>query len=117
MKKATLYLMFCSAVVIAYMMGYLNAQEEIGVNQPSAQEPQYKEFSLRVERYQPSCDQLKQLGRSPVVQHGNDTLFVSTTEVYFYVVGVNLSAKHAPFSYWWGGDRAAALSQCTERKK
>lgn len=75
-----------------------------------------KSFRYEFERYQPSCDQLKQLGRSPVVQHGNDMLFVYTTEVYFYMVGVNLSTKHVPFTHWWGGDRGTALSQCVDRQ-
>lgn len=115
MKKVIFYLIFCSAIVIAYMMGSLNAYEEVSVNRPVAPTAHQQEFSLRVEHYQPSCDQLKQLGRSPVVDHGDDTLFVYTTEDYFYVVGVNISPEHAPFTNWWGGDRATAISQCTER--
>ena len=115
MKKTVLYLLFCCAIVIAYMMGSLNAHEEIGVKQVVAQESQNKDFSLRVERYQPSCDQLKHLGHSPVVHQGDDLLVVYTTEDYFYVVGVRLSPEQEPFTFWWGGDRATALNQCVVR--
>lgn len=115
MRKTILYLLFCCAIVIAYMMGSLNAHEELGVKQVVEQVAANKEFSLRVERYQPSCDQLKQLGRSSVRHQGDDLFVVYTTQDYFYVVGVRLSPEQEPFTFWWGGDRATALSQCVDR--
>lgn len=109
MKKTLFYLIFSSAVVVAYMMGSLNASVEVSAPPLSHQQ---QEFSQQVERYQPSCEQLTQLGQSARLLNGDDTVVVYTTENNFYVFGVNFSPQNPPFSHWWGGDRQAALESC-----
>ncbi|MBW2186336.1 MAG: hypothetical protein JRG71_08020 [Deltaproteobacteria bacterium] len=114
MKKLSRYLLFCCTIIIAYLMGSMNAQwQETSISQPV--QSQNKVFEQRVEHYQPSCQQLSHLGRSPLVQQGNDLFFVYTTKDYFYVVGMNLSPQNDPLTHWWGGERSNAISRhCQE---
>lgn len=113
MKKVLFYVIFCTAVVIAYMMGSLNASVEVAAPLLT---PQQQAFEQRVEHYQPSCQQLTSLGRSVAQISVNDTLTVYTTVDRFYVFGVNLSEQHPPTSHWWAGDRQAALAECLSRQ-
>lgn len=111
MKKILFYLIFCSSVVIAYMMGSLTASVEVSAPQLSQQQ---QAFAQRVEHYQPSYKQLTQLGMSEQLITGDETLVVYNTADRFYVFGINFSAQHPPLSHWWGGDRQTALQACRD---
>lgn len=110
-KKFLLYLIFCSAVVIAYIAGSFNA---IGENITPQPPEQPNELVYRVESYQPSCEQLKQDGRSPWQTVGDDNVVVYTSAKEVYVFGVRFSSQQPPVSYWWRSDRQTALESCRD---
>lgn len=111
-KKIIFYFIFCSAIVVAYMVGSLNSSEEGSAPLLSQQQ---QGVTQRVEHYQPSCEQLTQLGQSPWQTSGDDSFTVYTTVDNFYVFGVNFSAQSPPITHWWGGDRHAAMLDCREK--
>lgn len=113
MKKVIIILLFVAGVAVAYGIGYLNALWE-NDREHAVADKLKKEFALRVEAYQPSCEELRHKGLPVIRKKGNDYFLVLTTSDYYHVIGINHSTDKAPITYWWGAGLEHAVKECRD---
>jgi hypothetical protein len=99
--------------VLGIFMGYF-----IGVFQTSGHRVDFSKrkeaLQIRTESYEPSCDELKKVGKPRVTKQGKDTIVVDVSEDYFVVFGLNAEPGKVPVTAWWGAGRAAAMKQACD---
>jgi len=75
----------------------------------------HEDLQIRTESYQPSCDDLKGVGKRRIVKKENDTFVIDVSENYFVVFGLNAEPGKVPVTAWWGASRAEALKQACDK--
>jgi len=119
MKKTTLAGYIIGAILLmglgfigGYFMGIFNSLKE-------AREwsERQRAFQVRTEAYEPSCDELRKIGRPSVVKRGHDRFVVHVSEDSFVVFGFNAEPGKAPVTAWWGAGRKEALNQACGKKR
>ncbi len=91
-----------------YSVGILSQHQTV------SQSGREKQFQIRTEEYQPSCDELQNKNEPTVTTKGNDHFFVITREDDYIVFGLNTEGNSPPVNFWWSAKLKSGLQQACE---
>ncbi len=104
------YFLVLSVGVFAgyYSVVILSQQQTVSQNRRE------KQFQLRTEEYQPSCDELQNKNEPAVTTKGADHFFIITRKDDYIVYGLNTEENAPPVNFWWSADLKSGLEQACD---